>query len=519
MLNGWFILAVLAIPFNDFYGLLPLGEVRNDLSVYLFLPLLGCVVLQRLWGRQPARAGRGMPDPGSILPSLAFAVLATILLSGVVNIDALIGPDMRGRSPIGKFLGSAMVVAYGFGLAYLGYHFTRLASWHRMIVRPVCISIAFCAAFAVVEIAAAYSGAVATVYDLLSKAIHTGFAITGNLADNVADWRSVGRARSVCFEPPALATFAGLAWPWVYAGVATASRRQRPLYLGVLLLCTGLVVIAMSRTSAVLLVGNIAVYGLLRGVYLAPRPRSAHAIQIASVLAVALGVSFVAMYVLSLNALTEAILRDTDHVSNISRYSLITSGLSMFLARPFAGFGFGQFGFHFVKYLPSWGYYSWEIRYWVAGVDHSWPAVFSIYARFAAETGIIGLAAWIGVWLTLVRMIWRVTLSYQRATGQLLILSYPLIMSCCSALLTGLAVDSVRMPIMWLSMGIGCCYIQDVQQRLMLMRGARRRLVVPAVQAAFGSAVPVYRNAPGVPLAVTPGVGSRRWITPSQRGI
>lgn len=92
-------------------------------------------------------------------------------------------------------------------------------------------------------------------------------------------------------------------------------------------------------------------------------------------------------------------------------------------------------------------------------------------------------------------------------------------MSCCSALLTGLAVDSVRMPIMWLSMGIGCCYIQDVQQRLMLMRGARRRLLVPAVQAAFGSAVPVYRNGPGVPLAVTPGVGSRRWITPSQRGI
>jgi hypothetical protein len=371
---------------------------------------------------------------------------------------------------MGKFAGSTMVVAYGFSLAYIGYHFAERESWHRMIVRPVCISIAICAAFAAIEMLASGGGTPAVIYQALLRVVHTSFQYPDNLPENISDWSTVGRVRSLCFEPPALAAFAGLAWPWAYVGAATATRRTMPLYGMVLVLCTGLILVAMSRTSAVLLVGNIVVYGLLRLVYLSPRPRSTRTLQIASVSLLTLGIALLAESVLRLDAFTAAILRDSQYVSNISRYSLITSGFAMFFARPLGGFGFGQFGFHFVEFLPRWGYESWEIRNWVAGVNGSWPSVFSIYARLAGETGIVGVTIWIGVWLALVRSVWRATVAYQHATGKLLMLSYPLIMSCFCALFTGIAVDSVRMPMMWLSMGIACCYVQDVQRRLGMVR-------------------------------------------------
>lgn len=466
MLNVWFMIAVLVIPFNDFYGLLPLGELRNDLSAYLALPLL-LVVLSEQWLEKRFGSGQKIgPSVPSLLSGLTIILLVAILFSGIVNIVSLADFGIRGRSPLGKFLGSTMVVIYGSSWAYLGSHFVGRESWHRMIVKPICISVAICAGFACIEMSAPLSGLSSIMYDTLSKVVHSNVEYFATSPENIADWRTVGRARSVCFEPPALATFAGLAWPWTYAGVVTASKNTKLFYVILFLLNILLLSIAVSRTSVVLLVGNVVVWGLLRYVYLSHRPIARRNQQVVSLVLVTMSAAVIAIGILEINVITSVVIQDSEHVSNITRYSLILSGINMFFSHPVLGVGFGQYGFHFVEFLPSWGYESWEVRDYVAGVNGRWPSVFSTYARFAAETGIVGLTVWVGVWITLIRAVWRATIAYQRATGRLLLLSRPVILSCCSALLSGLTVDSVRMPVMWLSMGIACSYVHDVYRRL-----------------------------------------------------
>ena len=139
----------------------------------------------------------------------------------------------------------------------------------------------------------------------------------------------------------------------------------------------------------------------------------------------------------------------------------------MFLSRPFLGYGFGAFGFHYLDYLPAWAYRSYEIRNYVAGIS-GWPPIYSSYARFAAETGIFGVATWVGIWLWAVRAVWMSTVAYQRATGRLLWISYPLIMSCTCVLLLGVSLDSMRTPMMWISLGASCWFVGDVRRRLIL---------------------------------------------------
>ena len=460
----WFALGLIAVPFGDIYGLLPLGELQNELSVYIFLPLLGMVVIERTLMVRVAGEQKKPASTIFLLPTLALITLALIAFSGLANLPDLLGPSSRGRFPMEKFTSSTLVVVYGFSLAYISYHISERQPFGAVIVKPICVSIVICSAVAGLEGLAALGGLPTHIYATLSGVIHAASQMTGGRSENVADWVEIGRMRSVCREPPALADFAGSVWPWAYAGVATASRRTKGAYILVLLLCTALVAVAVSRTSAVLLLGNMAVYVLLRLLYLPLRPRHGVAMHVASIALLALGASVVAMALMNMGRFTEAI-ADSDYVSNITRFSLAISAIKMFFARPITGYGFGQFGFHFVQFLPAWSYKSWEIQDYVSGDSHGWPSVYSVYARFAAETGGAGVVIWTGIWLTLVYAIWRVTVAYQRMTGKLLVLSYPLIMSCVSTLLSGIGFDSVRSPIMWVTMGVGCCYVQDVRQR------------------------------------------------------
>src|SRR6185437_5066210 len=102
MLNSWFILAVFVIPFNDVYGFLPLGELQNDLPAYLFLALFMVVASERISASGMAADRGTTSDPMFLLPRLAMVMLAAIMFSGLVNLPDLLGPDARGRSPVGK---------------------------------------------------------------------------------------------------------------------------------------------------------------------------------------------------------------------------------------------------------------------------------------------------------------------------------------------------------------------------------------------------------------------------------
>jgi hypothetical protein len=307
------------------------------------------------------------------------------------------------------------------------------------------------------------------LYVQITKIIHLGFDFTGgNAGWTMEEWLVPGRARSVSFEPPFLANFAGFAWPWAYAGIFTAPQKHKPFYKVMWLLCTLLIIAANSRTGYVLLAGNLLTLLLLRTIYLSQRPRGHLVRRAVSFLLIMLTVGGVMAFFMNLDAIITHVVTG-DSVSNITRFASIVGAFKMFVDTPIWGYGFGQYGFHAVNYLPSWGFYSYELIDWLTKSLSIWPPVFSIYARFAAELGILGVGAWVGMWVTLAQTVWRVTYAYQLKTGQVLAMSYPLIMGCSCALLFGIQMDSLRTPMMWITMGLACSYIYDVRSRLQNM--------------------------------------------------
>lgn len=468
LVSVMFFLAVIAIPFDDFNTLLPLGELKTELSALFFLPLTVLVAVRQFLTNRTSRR-IGVPvSRTDLLPQLAFLLLSIVIISGLVNMQQLLGPALNGRLPLEKFLVSTMVMIYGLGIAYVTYHVLDQASWTDMVARPICISVVLSSIFVVFELLAASGGFPASVYRALSTVVHSGASVNGLTPDALAhpsDWGGTGRARSLCFEPPALAAFAGAAWPWCHAAATVAERRQKVWYWSIFGLCNALLMLAVARTSVVLLIGNVMVLLLLRFVYLAPRPRSFTVKAVASTIILVSGISFLAFCALNLDRATAIVAHDDAYVSNISRLSMILAAIQMGYSHPFWGYGFGQFGFHYFNFLPAWAYESWEVRDWIAGV-YGWPPVFSTIARFAGEIGLVGVVVWCGLWLMLVHLVWSVTERYQRQTGRLPALSYSAIMSCFCTLFSGLAADTLRTPFIWITMGVCCCYISEVKRQL-----------------------------------------------------
>jgi len=459
-----FILGVIAIPFTGVYGFLPLGELQNVLSVYLFLVTMALTFASRLHKQKGESDLHIKRDATYLLPKIMLLTLLVIGVSFLLNFSDIIHGEFRGRTAIEKYTTSTMVVLYGFGLAYVSYYLGDENSWREIIMWPIAISVAICAFVAGLEMLSWFSAAAESIYMPISNIVHM-IDYTENHVQTMADMADIGRARSVCYEPPSLANFAGFAWPWMYAGFRGAKPKAKPLYLILWALCTLLILAAWSRTSAVLLVGNILVLFLLRFVYLPPKTPNPVFYKATSAVILTSIFSVVAVFMFNIDAMISYVVSG-DSVSNITRFASMATGFRMFLGHPLAGYGFGQYGFHILEYMPGWGYYSWEISTWLVTPTAVWPPVFSIYARFAAELGLLGLVLWIGIWFGLARSIWRITLIYQNATGQMLLLAYPLIISCYGVLLSGLAFDSLRTPMMWITLGLGCCYLHDVRSRL-----------------------------------------------------
>lgn len=470
MLKLLFILGVVAIPFNDFFPVLPLGEMKSELSAYVFFAVIGLLCVTYLRGGTESASAHPLPPVVVSQPfaKMAVALFLVIGISFLANFPAMFGSSYHGRYPMEKFLTSIGTLSYGFILAYTTYILSKHYQWHELVIWPVAISIGICSVVAVIEMLAWMNVGFDRIYGIIDKIVHYSVnrdAILRLLEASYLESAGSYRAQSICFEPPALANFAGFAWPWAYAGIYSAPPRHRYRYKILWLLCTVLILAANSRTSLVLLFGNILALILLHNVYLPRRPKH-HKLRSMVSLGLLMGtIGAVLAFFLNTERLTYHILHG-DSVSNLSRFSMMTAAFKMFLKSPVWGYGFGQFGFHVVDNVPSWGYYSWEVRRWLSQKTVTWPPVFSVYARFGAELGILGVVTWIGIWYTLARTVWRVTFAYQLKTGELLPMSFPLIMGCYTTLLAGIPMDSLRTPMIWITMGLACSYIYDVRSRL-----------------------------------------------------
>lgn len=449
-----FFLGMVFVPFSDIAGLPFLGEVQHEVSAYIFVLALvaSSPALLSLAGTGGVLRGDA-PRP-YLLPSILLLLFGVVFLSAFVNAPEIVTTTFRGRGAPEKFISALVLLVYGFALAWLTYYLAD-RRWQDFIARPLAISVLLCAAFSVFEMAARWFGIGTGIYQALSLVVHSGSA--------TPPWET--RLRSVAFEPPWFGNYAGFVWPWLLAAARSETGVARRYYFSVWMVLNVLVVLSMARTAFLIVGGCAAVWVALRFVYLPPRfehndPRLRQATTL-----VVLGLLVVAIltYIVNLDVVVHAVMA-SDTVTNISRLSSIVAAFGMFGDRPFLGFGLGQYGFHVQHYLPFWGYYSYEFTPMFTDPRGEWPSSYSVFARFAAELGVVGLVAWLGLWLGLARTFVRDTLMYQALTGKLPSVVFPLVASCFCVLLAGLATESLRFPMIWVTMGLGCRYLAELRR-------------------------------------------------------
>lgn len=475
MLETLFILSAFTIPFNDFIGIGALGELQHELSAYFFLLAFTAAIVFSLRSVERNGPHRFEVPRAYLLPDILKLAMIVIFFSFATNFPTMLQGSFRGRFGVIKFITSTMVVGYGFGIAYLTYFLTQKNEWHRLVIRPVAASIVVCTLVACIEVLSWHGGFTASLYSSLSHFLHSGSEASqhNGFIGGAFGWGNTeGRARGLCFEAPALANFMGMAWPWAVAGIIGSRGTRKFVYIGIWMMANLTLVLAASRTSYVLLASNLLVWLMLRYVYLPPR------LQYIS-MAKAFTFTFWCLFVI---ALVTAILMSDDFaqavaggtsMSNISRYASNLAAFGMFADNPLTGTGFGQFGFHALKYMPNWGWHSWEIRAWYSDPMVVWPPVFSMFARFAAELGLPGVVGWVFLWYYLARRVIQATLAYQKATGVLLARSYPLVISCYGILFAGIANDSLRLPFIWITLGLSCCYLHEINEYLSGLASAK----------------------------------------------
>jgi len=448
MIYYLYTLALVFGPFTSIPGLSFLGELQHTLSAYIYLVIFGLSLFSVI---SHFKATQGaVVEKVYGLPVIAMLFFGVIGLSFVANFSTIKDSMLFGRSGLDKFISSTILVLYGFLISYVTYFLAARHSWDRLIIKPLTISVIICAVFSVFELSARLNGGMAAVFAVISAPVYAGF--------DALEWDT--RLRSVAFEPPDFANTAGYIWPWVL-GAVMFSKGLKRLGLGCVWMALNvMIVLSEARTSLVMMGGLLIVFAVLWFVVLPKQEkRDPESMIMPITLFIALVVpSALALFILHFDTLVLAVVSG-DNVSNLSRLASITAAFRMFADNPFFGLGFGQFGFHVTNYMPNWGFYSPEIKAWLFGAGGFWPAVYSVYARFGADMGVLGLAMWVGVWLWLARAILVETMRYRRRTGELPFAAIPLILSCFGVLLAGIPNDSVRSPMIWVNMGLACRYL------------------------------------------------------------
>ncbi len=466
MIYNLFRLALVAIPFTSIAGVSFLGESQHELSAYIFLAALMASFAPTLAHFRLTAGGRAEATQIYILPWIAAAMLTVIALSLLPNITTIKDNFFQGRSGLEKFISSTALVCFGFAIATLTYFVSARRPWDRMMVYPMALSVLLCAAFSAVEMTYRWTGALGDVFSLISAPVYGDIPIL--------HWDT--RLRSVAFEPPDFANSAGYIWPWLLGAVLFSKGSKRLLFLGIWLVLNVMIVLSEARTSLVVIVGMLAVFAALRLIFLPATPRKdAEKMILPVTLVFFLVVPAALIFLVSFyDDLVFAVVSG-DRVSNTSRLASMTAAFRMFMEKPVFGFGFGQYAFHVKEFLPAWGFTSWEIRFWFLESFGYWPAAYSIYARFAADLGILGLVMWSGIWLWLAHALLTKTMAYRQKTGELPFAAYPLILSCFCVLLAGIPCDSVRAPMIWVTMGLSCRYLYELRLALKPLQNGKRQ--------------------------------------------
>jgi hypothetical protein len=457
---------VFAIPFDSVPGPGALGELANELSFpFLGLAIAGTFAL--------SITGREARLTSSLALKIGLGIVAVIFVSWLVNAASIHGALVRERTGENKFLTSFLVILYGIAMAWMAEQIDE-RDYRRLLLRPIVWSATFCSAYALFELAGR-SGPLQPIFTPIDHLIHARQADVVNAWNGSLNYKVLygwdPRLRSVSFEPPAFGNFCGFAWPWVWFAAVTAQPERKLRGWASLALFTLVIVLAESRTGKMMLLAEVATLALLAFVYVR-RDRGSEAAAVARFglpAAAAIAAAGVLLYAVDNYSLFVAGVVGGDSVSDLSRLGLLMAATNIFLSHPLLGVGLGQFGFHVATSLPDWAYLSPEIAPMLYYPNGPWPVVYAIYARIAAELGIVGLLGWIGLWSGLAVLLVGAARDLA-VDGRRWTVVHPMILTCVAVLVSGIASDTYRTPMIWMGLGLSCNAIR--MARLQRRRGA-----------------------------------------------
>ena len=489
MIKFLFIFSLIIAGFSDFAGLRFLGEMQRNLSCHTMTlaMILFFFSTYANWFHKKRFTynthGVRLDEADQLLRNILLTYYAVIVASLIANFTAIMATYGNERYGIGKFFASTIMITYGFAFSFFTINMAKKYPWHDIIIRPLAIGFLVATFFGIMELMSQHFGGVMKDIQLLiSQITHSASRETiscrgGSGACGTFGWfdDTIGRIRSVSFEPPAFADYVGVTWGWIYGGYIASSGRRRLRYAVVCWIGLLLLYFSGARTGYIFLALSLFISFVLRYIYLSEKK---YAEKLAYLTSFGLKFMFCLaffIYVYTYNQVTEMAVSGYDwhdgrSISTLTRLSMTTAGWYIFSDNLILGIGFGQYGFAVEKYLPDWAWQSWEIKQWFRQTPGGiWPSSFSTYVRFGSEMGILGLLLWAGTWFLLARSVLKLTIEYKKLTGIILLRSYPLIMGCYAVLLRGVASDALNLILIWINLGLCCLFIKEVKYRIAQM--------------------------------------------------
>ena len=279
--------------------------------------------------------------------------------------------------------------------------------------------------------------------------------------------------RSLCAEPAWFGIYMAFAFPWL-CSYLLAERHNKLFYILIFIYALILVYFTQSRTAYFIVTAEAIAFFII---LITRMKRVARKGIISVCIILLLGISMVAIiypevltdrgYSVFLSLLdpnqAEYLGQSRPFLlSNSTRFGSLQIALNMGLDHLIAGVGLGQYGFYLPYYITDDLSSNPEMTFAASTLPGTWWApAHNLFARYFAETGIIGLSLLLAIWITLIRGCWRTHRMLSESSYEKLdLIGSSFIICILGTLACGLAADTFRFVGYWFVLGIGWYFIE-----------------------------------------------------------
>jgi O-antigen ligase len=441
--TGLFLLGIFFIPFNSFMGIKGLGEFKREPGAYFLI--LGFLVLLI---ESSIKARIRLPYKNYIFQLLLIFMLLCFL-SFVFNISAISGYYFKKTSGISRFIRQFFALSLSVLVFFSLYwnvvvNLTTKEILHK--IRKI---------FLYSFIAVSIYGFFEILYQVFGlQPAYSILRIFDYFPFTEFDSDAKNRISSVCFEPPALATFLITVAGWMFSYIITHKTSLKYIPTIVVIILT---YFSGSRTALVVVLFQLFVFLLV----VLSRQQKIYTLMY---------VTFAILFFSGFVVLTKGdkIIRDVqnkiesldirgnlkNNVSNQSRLGIQYANLVVFTNHPILGLGFGQQAYEAMYYYPLWAKQNnWEFKgMYLNKSDPMFPPGYNLYVRLLAETGIIGFVFFIYFLYVIVSRTRRII--KRNHSDQEKTLALILLVTFAGFIVNWLQLDTFRMYGFWLCLAI-----------------------------------------------------------------